>query len=189
MKATDDVGVLCAWVAARQQQLRYVVTGWWVLAVAAGLLALVSDRMLFLPLVPLSAAAMWMGGAWTTDHWWRVRSRLRGHPVVRAEAPWSLAARRPMPLGWREAPVAGAVHRTPKGWFWRPSTLVAADLPVLGWPAEEVAACTLTPIWSPGLPARAQLRLYLRGGGTVELIVHDPWQLITGLEFGAPLNA
>jgi hypothetical protein len=189
MKASDDVGALCAWVAARQRQLRFVVYGWCVVTVTVGLLALMSDRVLFLPLAPLSAAGIWMAAAWGGDHVWRVRSRVHGYPVVRAEAPWSLAAHRPMPYGWNEAPVSGTVHRTSKGWVWKPSSLVAADLPVLGWAAEDVAATTLTPLWSPGLPPRAQLRLYLRGGTTVELIVHDPWRLHTVVPFGATLNA
>lgn len=189
MKAPDDVGVVCAWVAAKEQQMRYAVTGWWVVTIGAGLLALLSDRLLFVPLIPLLSAAAWAAAAWSADRCWRVRSRVHGYPVVRAEAPWSLAAHRPMPLGWREAPVAGAVHHTPKGWVWRPSSLVAADLPVLGWAAEDVAASTLTPMWSPGLPPRAQLRLYLRGGTTVEFIVHDPVRIATVMEFGASLNA
>jgi hypothetical protein len=178
MGVAGDAGGLCDWVAGRDRQLRWLGTGWAVAVVVTGLLALVVDAMLYLPAVPAVAGAVWFAAAWGSSHAWRARSRLAGHPVLRAEAPWSLASRRPMPVGWYEAPIAGGVHRVTDGWVWRPSRLVAADLPVLRWRADDVAASTLVPLWGPGLPPRAQLRLHLRGGATVELIVYDPDRLL-----------
>jgi hypothetical protein len=147
-------------------------------AVTSGLLVLVSDRYVLAPVLPLLAALGCWVCAWGSEAWYSVRSGVAHHPVVRAELPWSVAVGKSLPAGWYEAPVLGSLHRTAHGWVWRPSPLIAAELPVLAWREEEVVASTLTPLWGPGLPERAQLRLYLRGHGTVEFVVWHPERLL-----------
>lgn len=175
-----DVDVLAGWVARRERQHRGLMAAWAVLSGVCGLLSLLTEQALYAPAVPLLSALAWLVGSWGSDRWWAMRTRWAGHPVVRADAAWTVASDRPLPLGWPESPVNGTLHRMDPGWLWRPSRLVAADLPVRFWAADDVAAVTVTPLWNPLLPPLAQVRLYLRGGGSVELIVHRPERIVEG---------
>jgi hypothetical protein len=183
----DDV--LADWIAARERHRRIAVDVWLSALAVAGLLVLMSDRFLAVPALPAVGAAVWLLWAWSGDVLYCVRSGVASHPVVRAELPWSVASGHTLPLGWYEAPVRGAVHRTPRGWVWRPSPLIAAELPVLGWSDDEVTLQTISRMWGPFQPPTAQLRLYLRGGGTVEFVVWHPDRLLPASPVGSSVTS
>jgi hypothetical protein len=180
---------LADWISRRERFRRRACVAGGVGLTLSGVLVLLGDEYLVAPAIPLVVAMVWWVGVWLGDAWYSVRASLTGHPVVRAELAWAVAADRLTPLGWYEAPVSGALHRTPQGWVWRPSSLVAADLPVLGWREEDVAVSTITPLWGPALPPSAQLRLYVRGSGTVEFIVWHPDRLIPSSWVGSALTS
>jgi hypothetical protein len=168
---------LAGWVARAARRRRWTAQLWVVVAAGSAVLALLDDDLLFLPLLPVFAAAVWLVASRLADRWWRFCSNHTGYPVVSADAPWTLSTGRRLPPGWPERGVPGALHRTPSGWVWRPSRLFAAELPDLRWPGPDVAVVTAVPIDSPLPPALAQLRFHLRGGGTVELLVRQPARL------------
>jgi hypothetical protein len=184
MRDIDDIDtqtdVLAGWVARQERQYRALVVVWGVTAAGSGLLSLMNDDAVFVPVFPLTIAVVWLAVVWGSERYWTVRGRVVGHPLVRADVPWEVATDRPLPLGWTEAPVNGTLHRTSSGWLWCPSRLVGTDLPARFWADEDVAAVTVTPLWSPVLPTAAQVRLYLRGGGSVEILVRGPWRALAG---------
>ena len=183
----DDV--LADWIAARERHRRIAADIWLSALVVASLLVLMGDRFLAAPVLPAAGAAGWLVWAWTGDVLYCLRSGAASHPVVRAEIPWSVAADHPLPVGWYEAPVRGAVHRTSLGWVWRPSPLIAAELPVLEWSDDDVALQTISRMWGPLQPPTAQLRLYLRDGGTVEFVVWHPDRLLPATPVGSTVTS
>lgn len=180
---------LADWIAARERHRRLAAAIWLSTVGAAGLLVLLSDRFLTAPLLPTLGALAWLGWAWSGDVVYLLRSGATGHPVVRAELPWSVATARSLPLGWYEAPVRGTIHRTSRGWVWRPSALVAVEMPVLGWPDDEIALRTISRMWGPFQPPTAQLRLYLRGGETVEFVVWHPDRLLASSDVDSAVTS
>jgi hypothetical protein len=188
MADLERVDVLVDWIARRERQHRLTGSVWALVGASGCLLALLSDRFLVFPTLSLAGAAVWLVALWSVDRWCQLRCNWTGHPVVRAEAAWSQASRRGLPAGWYEAPVRGVLHRTPARWVWEPSALVAADLPTMTWADSDVAVATITPLWGPLMPASAQLRLYLRGGGTAEFVVWQPERLMPVVPLGSALT-
>jgi hypothetical protein len=180
---------LADWIAARERRRRLAADVWLSALVISGLLVLLGDRFLIAPALPAVGAIVWLTWTWSGDLLYSVRSGVSGHPVVRAELPWSVAATHPLPVGWYEVPVRGAVHRMPCGWGWRPSPLVAAELPVLGWSDHDVVLQTISRMWGPLHPPTAQLRLYLRGGATVEFVVWHPDRLLPVTPVGSAVTS
>lgn len=176
---------LADWIAARERHRRLAADAWLSAVVATGLLALLSERYLAAPVVPVAGAGAWLAWAWASDVLSSMRCGTAGHPVVRAELPWSVASAHPLPPGWYEAPVRGSVHRMPHGWVWRPSPLIAAELPALTWSADDVVLQTISRMWGPLQPPTAQLRLYLHDGGTVEFVVWHPDRLFPPTSIGS----
>jgi hypothetical protein len=182
---SDDEQV--GWNAGRKRQRRRAGLTCLVAVVVGGLLVLMSDRFLIAPLLPILTASLWLVATWTCDAVFRVRSALVRYPVARAELSWAVASNHELPPNWSEAPVRGTIHRTPRGWVWRASPLIAAELPVLRWSDTEVAVRTMTPVWGPLQPPIAQLRLYLRGGDTVEFVVWHADDLLEASLVGSAL--
>lgn len=173
----NELDGLNEWIQRRARTHRTAAWTWVVATSICGALALVRDDCLFLPLVPLLGAASWLIGVWAADQWWRARSARAGHPIVWADAPWTVAARRPLPPGWQGKEMPGTLHRCPDAWLWRPSALFAPKVCDLRWAVEDVVVVTATPIRSMLPPPKAQLRLYLRSSGSVDLLVRQPSRL------------
>jgi hypothetical protein len=137
-------------------------------------MALLSDSLLFAPLLPSLAAGLWLAGQWSVARWWQTCSSHAGHPIVWANVPWTLVMPRPVPEGRQNKGVPGTLHRTPDSWVWKPSVLFAESIPPRRWAHQDVAVLTVTPLRSLLSRPSAQLRLYLRSGGTVVLFVLNP---------------
>jgi hypothetical protein len=174
---TKELDRPAPWIDDRIRLRRNAVRTWLAATTAGGLMALLSDNFLFAPLLPSLAAGLWLAGQWGVARWWQACSRHAGHPIVWADAPWTLVMGRPVPDGWRDKGVPGTLHRTADAWLWKPSALFAENLPPRRWLHQDVAVSTVTPLWSVLSPHNAQLRLYLRSGGTVDLLVLNPSSL------------
>ncbi|HEY6793998.1 MAG TPA: hypothetical protein VI248_04870 [Kineosporiaceae bacterium] len=169
---------LAPWIARRHRGYRLLAGGWLAAAALSGLLVLVRDELVLLPLAPIGCGAAWAAWHWISDRWWAARCHRAGHPVVRADLCWTVAAGRRLPPGWLDAPLPGELHRTPEAWTWRPSHWVTFKVPSRSWPADDVAAVTITPVGDAVAGGRAQLRLYLHGGATADLLVRSPARLL-----------
>ena len=172
----EELDGLTAWIEQRGRARR---RGLALVLAATGLaavLALLDDAWLFAPLVP-AGAVLWPVGERALDRWYAAGSRRAGHPVVRADVAWTRAARRALPPRWADRGVPGTLHRTEEGWTWRPSVLLTQQFAPLRWASSQVVVATLVPVREPGGGPRAQLRLFLREGGTVELLVRQPARL------------
>jgi hypothetical protein len=162
------------WIDDRVRLRRAASWTWLAATVVGGLMALLSDSLLVAPLLPSLAAGLWLAGQWGVARWWQVCSRCAGHPIVWANVPWTLVMPRPVPDGRQDKGVPGTLHRTADAWVWRPSVLFAENLPPRRWPHQDVAVSTVTALRGVLSPPSALLRLHLRGGGTVDLLVLNP---------------
>jgi hypothetical protein len=173
----EELDGLSDWIRRRERIRRAVASLYLVAASACGTLALLGDEWVFLPLLPLAGAVVWLFGVWAADRWWQASGARADEAVVWADVAWVLAARRPLPQGWPEKGMPGTLHRSADAWLWRPSTLFAPQVEDLRWPLEDIAIVTTTPLPSLLPPPRAQLRLYLRIGGSVDLLVRHSSRL------------
>jgi hypothetical protein len=169
----DGVDGLSRWVHRRERRNHVLVTVWCAVISATGVLVLLSDGAVYAPVLPLLAGLGWIVWTLAVTRVWRVRSARAAHPVVRAQMVWTAASGRALPPGWQEPTVTGDLHRTADGWRWRPSWWAPSALPSRRWADADVRAATLTPVWACPPASQAQLRLYLRDGRTVEILVSD----------------
>ena len=160
MRGREIAGTRPAWIERREAQRRRSYVVFVAGMVVAGVLALLSDFLMYAPLVVTLPFAAVLGFAWL--RWWRWRDRTdgTGQMLVPASVPRSAVAR-DSGIVFPHGPVRGVLVIGDGVWEWRPPRLARHEFRSLRWRDSEIVAVVPRRVWGPGLPPTVSLRFHL----------------------------
>jgi hypothetical protein len=163
MRGQQVDGASSAWVEGREAQPRRSYVVFVALMGIVGVLALLTDVLMYAPLVVALPYGAYVGFAWLRWWCWQNRTGDQGQVLVPASVPRSAVARDPA-IVFPQASVRGVLVVGDGVWEWRPPRLTRHEFHCLRWRHSEIVGLVPEPLWGPGLPPSVCLRLHLTDG-------------------------